>query len=98
MLRKIPELDARHEVNVIPTPVACEVLAGIVQSKSRIQASLLRGWVSWFQVADLESGGGRAFCIDPGGVVPSREAERDDGRSHCRDRPSGRSFAGHAGP
>ena len=53
-LRKIQELDARHEVKVIPTPVAYEVLAGIVQTKSRTQASLFRGWVSRFQVADLD--------------------------------------------
>lgn len=52
-VRKVEELDSRNEVKVIPTPVAYEVLSGIVRSKSRTQAALFRGWVSRFHVAEL---------------------------------------------
>lgn len=56
-LRKIDELDSRDDVKIIPTPVAYEVLAGILQARSRTQASLFRGWISRFHVAPLDLAG-----------------------------------------
>jgi predicted nucleic acid-binding protein len=53
-LRKLEELDSRRDLKVIPTPVAYEVLSGILQSRSRTQAALFRGWVSQFHVAGLD--------------------------------------------
>lgn len=53
-LRKMEELESRSEIKVIPTPVAYEVLSGILETKSRTQASLFRGWVSRFHVAELD--------------------------------------------
>lgn len=53
-IRKMEELDSRRDVKVIPTPVAYEVLAGIIETRSKTQASLFRGWVSRFQVAELD--------------------------------------------
>jgi len=53
-LRKIEELDSRSDVKVIPTPVVYEILYGILESRSKTQASLFRGWVSRFHVADLD--------------------------------------------
>ena len=56
-LRKIEELDSRRELKVIPTPVAYEVLSGIVLTRSRTQAALFRGWVSRFHIAPLDLNG-----------------------------------------
>jgi predicted nucleic acid-binding protein len=53
-IAKVDELDGRHEVKVIPTPVAFEILSGIVQTRSRTQASLFKGWVGRFHVAPLD--------------------------------------------
>jgi len=53
-LSKMAELDERRVVKVIPTPVAYEVLSGILQARSRTQAALFRGWVSRFHVAPLD--------------------------------------------
>ena len=53
-VRKMEELDSRPDVKVIPTPVAYEILYGILESRSRTQAALFRGWVSHFQVAGLD--------------------------------------------
>lgn len=53
-LRKLEELESRSEVKVIPTPVAYEVLSGILETKSRTQATLFTGWVSRFHVAGLD--------------------------------------------
>lgn len=63
-LRKVEELDSRHELKVIPTPVAYEVLAGILRTRSRTQAALFRGWVSNFHLAELDlNGAERAATI-----------------------------------
>ncbi|MFZ1023486.1 MAG: type II toxin-antitoxin system VapC family toxin [Thermoplasmata archaeon] len=63
-LRKIEELDSRRELKVIPTPVAYEVLSGILQTKSRTQAALFRGWISKFHIAGLDlNGAERAAAI-----------------------------------
>jgi predicted nucleic acid-binding protein len=63
-LRKIEELDSRRELKGIPMPVAYEVLSGIIQTKSRTQASLFRGWVSKFHIAGLDlDGAERAATI-----------------------------------
>jgi predicted nucleic acid-binding protein len=56
-LDKMAELDSREEVKVIPTPVVYEVLAGVLQSRSRTQASHFRGWISRFQIAPLDLAG-----------------------------------------
>jgi predicted nucleic acid-binding protein len=53
-IRKMEELEGRSEVKVIPTPVAYEVLSGILETRSRTQASRFRRWVSRFQVAPLD--------------------------------------------
>ena len=53
-LLKIEELDARQETKVIPSPVAYEVLHGILATKSLTQAALFRGWVSRFHLAPLD--------------------------------------------
>lgn len=51
---KLEELDSRRVMKVIPTPVAYEVLSGILQAKSRTQAALFRGWLDRFHVAPLD--------------------------------------------
>lgn len=56
-IRKVDELDSRRELKIIPTPVAYEVLSGILQTKSRTQASLYRSWISRFHVAALDTAG-----------------------------------------
>jgi predicted nucleic acid-binding protein len=53
-LRKMEELDSRRELKVIPTPVVYEILYGILETRSRTQASLFKGWVSRFHVAPLD--------------------------------------------
>ena len=53
-IKKMEELESRSEVMVIPTPVAYEVLSGILESRSKTQASLFRGWVSRFHVVELD--------------------------------------------
>jgi predicted nucleic acid-binding protein len=63
-LRKVAELDSRRDLKVIPTPVAYEVLTGILQTKSRTQAALFRGWISKFHIAALDlNGAERAASI-----------------------------------
>lgn len=53
-LRKLEDLEGRAELIVIPTPVAYEVLVGILRAKSRTQAARFRGWVSRFHIAPLD--------------------------------------------
>jgi predicted nucleic acid-binding protein len=49
---------------VIPTPVAHEVLSGILETRSKTQAPLFRGWVSRFHVAELDlASAGRSATI-----------------------------------
>ena len=63
-LTKMGELDSRRELKVVPTPVAYEVLCGILRAKSRTQASLFRGWLSRFHLAGLDlEGAERAASI-----------------------------------
>lgn len=53
-ISKIAELDSRLETKVIPTPVAYEVLHGILRARSMTQAALFRRWIDRFQVAPLD--------------------------------------------
>ena len=53
-IAKIEELDARRDAKVIPSPVAYEILHGILSAKSMTQAALFRGWVAKFHVAPLD--------------------------------------------
>lgn len=53
-LRKVDELDSRRDLKVIPTPVAYEILSGILETQSRTQASLFKGWMSKFHVPELD--------------------------------------------
>jgi predicted nucleic acid-binding protein len=53
-LAKIEELDSRRDTKVIPSPVAYEILHGILAAKSLTQAALFRGWVARFHVVPLD--------------------------------------------
>jgi predicted nucleic acid-binding protein len=53
-IRKAEELDARRELTFIPTPVAYELVYGILRSRSRTQAALFQRWASQFQIAALD--------------------------------------------
>jgi predicted nucleic acid-binding protein len=63
-IRKVEELDSRRELKVIPTPVAYEVLSGILETKSRTQAAVFRGRISKLHIAGLDlTGAERAASI-----------------------------------
>ena len=53
-LRKLEELEGRSEPLVLPTPVIYEVLAGILHTRSRTQATRFRGYAARFQIAPLD--------------------------------------------
>jgi len=53
-LAKIDELDSRRDAKVIPSPVAYEILHGILAAKSMTQAALFRGWIARFHVVPLD--------------------------------------------
>lgn len=62
-LRMVEELDSRRELKVIPAPVAYELLSGILQTRSRTQASLFRGWISKFHLAELDLAGAERAAV-----------------------------------
>lgn len=51
---KVAELDSRRETKVIPSPVAYEILQGILYARSLTQAALFRSWVGRFDIAPLD--------------------------------------------